>query len=256
MPVTSHGIYYGHAGTGNPVLFLHGATLEGGMWAYPVHTLERHYQCLVPDRRGHGRSDPMTDGADPVLDLVSVLDQGGIDRCHVVGHSLGGHDALWLAGRFPERVSSLVLVSPWLPIPEMTWAPPVRLAREQGIEAGRRAWLADPIFEMARRNRVIWSAITAMIGANDLSLWSRRAAPPEPRPPAPADLAPMVTAPTLIVVGSDEPEPFAAVARWLQVTVPGAADRPVEKIPCAGHMSPMEQPVHFAQLLNDFFAQR
>lgn len=255
MPVTSAGIYYKTAGTGHPILFLHGATLEGGMWAYPVDALESHHQCLVPDRRGHGRSDPPHDGADPVLDLLSVLDAEGVERCHVVGHSLGAYDALGLAGRFPHRVSSLLLVGAWVPIPVMTWSPPVRLAREHGPAAAREAWLADPIFEVARQDPAVWSALSAMIDANDLSLWTRRIQNPELKPPSPVDLAARVTAPTLVVVGEHEPAPFMAVARWLQSTVPGAANRPISVVPYAGHMAPMEHPLYFCDLLSEFLAQ-
>lgn len=256
MPVTSRGIFYQRAGTGHPVLFLHGATMEGGMWAYPTHALGDHYCCLVPDRRGHGRSDPAMDGADPVLDLLSLLDDEGIEHCHVVGHSLGGYDAVGLAGRFPQRVSSLVLVGAWMPIPAMTWSPPISIAREQGTAAARRAWMADPIFDTARRDPLVWSAVAAMVEANDLSLWVRHTAPAEPKPPNPVNLAPGITSPTLIVVGEHETEPFAEVARWLHTTVPGAAGRPIAEVPCTGHMSPMEHPTKFATLLSEFIAHR
>lgn len=253
MPMTPAGIHYEATGSGFPVVLLHGVLLDGSMWAAQVTAWSPRYRCLTVDRRGHGRSAPIGEIADEVADLLSVLDDAGVERAHLVGLSLGGHDALRFAGCHPERVASLTLAGAWLPVPAMTWTPPARLARTEGPEAGRRAFLADPLLAPALAIPEVREALTAMVERNDLGIWTRRTRPPEPAPPAAADLAPQVRVPTLVLVGERDLPPFHAVAAWLQATIPGAAGRPVAVVPRAGHMAAMEQPEAFSALVEGFW---
>lgn len=255
MPCTESGIHYRTTGSGDPLLMLHGVTLDSRMWVQQVNAFAGQYRCLAVDRRGHGRSAPMADGMDAAADLIEVLDHAGADRCHLIGFSLGGMDAVELAGRFPERVRSLLLIGAWLPIPEMHWAPPARVVRQEGVEAGRQAWLNDPLFAPARRDPAVWSALTEMITGNDLAIWARRFQPPDPAPPAAAALAVSIAAPTRVAIGELDLPAFHAVARWLQAAIPGAANHPAAIIPGAGHLAPMERPDAFDALVREFLAQ-
>lgn len=256
MPLTQSGIAYESQGSGLPLVLLHGVTLDGSMWAGQVAAMAERFRCVTVDRRGHGGSAPLMDGADPALDLAEALDHAGVRRCHLVGLSLGGLDAVRFAGCFSERVASLLLVDAWLPLPEMTWAPPWRLAREQGPGAGRRAWLSDPLFAPASRDPQVVAAIRAMVERNDLSLWTRRVRGPEPTPPPVTEVASGIAIPTQVVVGELDLAPFHAVARWLQGNIPGAAGRPVAVVSDAGHMVPMERPEAFNRLLSDWLDSR
>jgi pimeloyl-ACP methyl ester carboxylesterase len=74
------------------------------------------YRVLIPDLPGWGESS-RTEGADygvaaQVERVVKLLDAWGIDRVHLVGHSMGGHIAGVFAARHPERVLDVVLVAP------------------------------------------------------------------------------------------------------------------------------------------------
>jgi pimeloyl-ACP methyl ester carboxylesterase len=99
---------------GWPVVILHGGSHNASHWTEVCRHLPPELRCIVPDQRGHGRSDRAPDGdyscEGQVADLVALLDALAIPRCALVGHSMGGLNALHLAGTRPERVSALVLV--------------------------------------------------------------------------------------------------------------------------------------------------
>ncbi|TMD95960.1 MAG: alpha/beta hydrolase [Chloroflexi bacterium] len=174
MPVTFAGIHYDDTEGGTEaVVLLHGVTLDRRMWEAQVEHLARTHRCLAVDRRGHGLSAPLREGWDPMVDLAEVLDDAEVERCHLVGMSLGGFDAVAAAGRIPERVRSLVLVDAWMPIEAMgSWSAPFALARERGADVARRAWLADPLFAPARELPAVASRIEEIVGANDLSTFT------------------------------------------------------------------------------------
>src|ERR1700682_3450670 len=168
MPLTTTGIYYETAGAGDAVVFLHGVTLDRRMWRDQVAAFDGGHRCIAVDRRGHGRSRALVAGYDPVGDLEVVLAEAAVGSCCVVGHSLGGWDAIRLAHRRPDAVASLVLVDSWLPLPPMQWAPPVDIARSRGVVAGRAAWLASPLFESAGRHPSVRARLIEIVGGNDL----------------------------------------------------------------------------------------
>src|SRR5690606_32763910 len=67
---------------------------------------------LTYDQRGHGRSFKPESGYSPedyANDLEKILNELGWERIHLVGHSMGGRNALSFASRFPQRVISLVI---------------------------------------------------------------------------------------------------------------------------------------------------
>lgn len=94
-------------------LAVHGITGFGARFRrLAEHIPERRWLC--PDLRGHGSSPAPAPWRteEHVGDLVAVLDDHGVDRADVVGHSFGGHVALHLLAAAPERVRRLVLLDP------------------------------------------------------------------------------------------------------------------------------------------------
>lgn len=107
-------IHYQDVGEGEPVLLIHGFTMNANtQWAPVIRELKDDYRVIAIDNRGHGRSgkphEPEKYGLQMVLDQVRLLDHLGIDKAHVVGYSMGGFITSKLITTHPERVKSAVL---------------------------------------------------------------------------------------------------------------------------------------------------
>ncbi|TAM75478.1 alpha/beta hydrolase [bacterium] len=112
------------AGRGQAVLLIHGFADTLGTWWRALPVLARRYRCIAYDLHGCGASEKGP-GAYEVAALgdqaVGVLDALGVERAHVVGHSLGAKVALAAAALAPERVRSLVLEAPPAFAMELPW---------------------------------------------------------------------------------------------------------------------------------------
>src|ERR1700744_1922553 len=107
---------YSVVGTGQPIVFVHGATATGEFeWGRLATTLASGYQCVLPDLRGHGRSEfrESTQMGEAIgADLRHLIGHLGLDRPHIVGFSYGAEISLMLELSAPGTARSLVLVSP------------------------------------------------------------------------------------------------------------------------------------------------
>jgi pimeloyl-ACP methyl ester carboxylesterase len=105
-------LYWETAGSGDPVLLIHGLGLSGGAWWRTVDALAPKLRVITFDNRGIGRSKALAPAYTTEAmadDAVAVLDELGLASVHVYGLSLGGMVAQQLALRHPRRVRSLVL---------------------------------------------------------------------------------------------------------------------------------------------------
>lgn len=107
-------VAYLDEGSGEPILLLHGIAGSSQTWRSVIRPLSRKHRVVAPDLLGHGNSTkPRTDyslGALSVL-VRDILDQLGITRATVVGHSLGGGVAMQFVYQHPEYVARLVLIA-------------------------------------------------------------------------------------------------------------------------------------------------
>ncbi|MFK8048221.1 MAG: alpha/beta fold hydrolase [Halioglobus sp.] len=113
-------MHYIDEGNGDVVVFLHGSgpgasghsNFKGN---YP-YLVDAGYRCLVPDLVGYGFSDKPDDVDHPLSFFVEcvkqTLDCAGVDRCTLVGNSLGGAIALGLTLDYPDLVEKLILMAP------------------------------------------------------------------------------------------------------------------------------------------------
>ena len=105
---------YARRGKGTPLVLLHGFPLDHHLWDDVSSLLEDTFDLILPDLRGFGESttlDAPYTMDDYASDIAGLLDQLGIQKAAVAGHSMGGYVALAFARLYPERVSGLALVS-------------------------------------------------------------------------------------------------------------------------------------------------
>jgi pimeloyl-ACP methyl ester carboxylesterase len=114
MTMHGHDVAYRVAGSGPPLLLVHGMAGSASTWRHVMPALARDHTVLAPDLPGHGRSAKgpgdysLGSLASSLRDLLVAL---GHDRVTIVGQSLGGGVAMQFAYQYPERCDRLVLVS-------------------------------------------------------------------------------------------------------------------------------------------------
>ncbi|RDH85334.1 MAG: esterase [endosymbiont of Escarpia spicata] len=110
MPVELH-----YREAGDPALptliLLHGLFGSSANWMGIVKRLEKRFHLIVPDSRNHGRSPHTAEMDYPSTadDLLALMDRLHLDTVHLLGHSMGGKVAMWLALNRSERVEKLVV---------------------------------------------------------------------------------------------------------------------------------------------------
>ena len=100
-----------------PLLFIHGAggNLRDPLLAFDGGRLSEHRRTIYVDRPGQGYSDPVANNHDPrqqAAQIVRLMDYLAVERAVIIGHSFGAAVAAALAVDHPDRVASLVLISP------------------------------------------------------------------------------------------------------------------------------------------------
>ncbi len=124
------------AGTGDPVIMLHGLGATKASFLPTIHALTPECRAIAVDLPGFGDSDkPLLGAYDAPFfarAMVSLLDALELDRAHFVGNSMGGRVALELGLDHADRVDRLVLLAPSLPwLKARPWAPYLRLVPTQ-----------------------------------------------------------------------------------------------------------------------------
>jgi pimeloyl-ACP methyl ester carboxylesterase len=114
LDLHGHRVIYRIAGSGPPVVLIHGMVNSSRHWEDVALRLAADYTVIAPDLIGHGDSaTPRGDyslgaHAASIRDLLAVI---GVDRATIAGHSLGGGVAMQFFYQFPQRVERMVLVS-------------------------------------------------------------------------------------------------------------------------------------------------
>ena len=114
-------------GKGFPILCLHGHPGSGRSMSVFTNYLSQRFQTIAPDLRGYGKSRFSGNFGmnDHLTDLEAILDRFQVEKCLVLGWSLGGILAMELALRLPQRVSGLILVAtaarPYGNHPPISW---------------------------------------------------------------------------------------------------------------------------------------
>lgn len=95
-------IYYQIAGSGKPVILLHGFGEEGNIWNKQVEFLKSRFQLIIPDLPGSGKSEMIDDmSMEGLAEAVKeILIRENISKCTMIGHSMGGYITLAFAEKF------------------------------------------------------------------------------------------------------------------------------------------------------------
>lgn len=119
VSVNGVSLHYWQMGEGPDMVMLHGLNGNLAVWHLEmVPRLRGEYRITTYDLRGHGRSEMPPSGystEDMAKDLNGLLEALGIERAHLLGHSLGADIALHVALRYPEKVRKMVLIEPGIP---------------------------------------------------------------------------------------------------------------------------------------------
>ncbi|UGT41518.1 3-oxoadipate enol-lactonase [Nocardia yamanashiensis] len=240
------------AAEGTPVVLLNALGSDMRIWdSYVRPLVDNGFRVIRFDARGHGDS-PVPAGpyrvADLGADVEALLDWLGVESAHLVGVSLGGMTAMWLAAHRPHRVRGLVACcTSARPGNAAGWIERAAEARAEGMgeiaEASVARWFtpqwraANP--EITTRMRELttdtppegYAACCEALAGLDLS----------------AELA-RIGAPTLVLSTEQDPAFPPEHGRDIAARIPGAR---FESIDGAAHLGTVEQPERFLPLIID-----
>ncbi len=262
---------YVRAGSGPPILLIHGIGDSNRTWTEVVPLLARTHTVIAPDLLGHGLSDkPRADYsiggfANGMRDLMTLL---GYERFTLVGHSLGGGVAMQFAYQYPERVERLVLVSSGGLGAEVSSL--LRLAALPGAELGIAASLTRPVrrtLQLLAKGATKVGLLTSFDVNEIFEVWSGLR-DPSTRAAFLRTLRGVIDwkgqavtgrdrlylaegMPALLVWGDRDPIVPVTHAAKLAEVWPGAR---IEVMRRSGHVPHRSHPERFAKLVTDFIA--
>lgn len=265
-PLTLHSVSYGPSGDDSgsehdkaPLVLLGslGSTTE--MWTPQLDEFSRERRVIALDHRGHGHS-PLTPAEaqapgvptvdDLASDVLATLDGLGVDRFVVVGLSLGGAVAQYLAAT-SDRVTAAVFICTAAKFGEASnWVDRAATVRADGAEALADAVIArwfSPEFQehspaTTRRYRDMVAATPAEGYAaccDALSQWDFTGRLPE------------ITVPSLVIAGEHDPSTAPETVKVIADGVPGAS---YVVLSPAAHLPNLEQPDAVNSLVRGFLA--
>jgi 2-succinyl-6-hydroxy-2,4-cyclohexadiene-1-carboxylate synthase len=240
-------------GKGEAAVFLHGFTGSSRDWTKQIDAVKDRYRAVAIDLRGHGKSSaPAKEEGYSIFhnseDVFHILNKLGIERCCLVGHSMGGFSALQFILDHPEKVKGLVLVDTssgeWDIIPGYAELRGKldELARTEGLEA---AFAYDAAHNPVRIERFVRHPDRREVARQKVLATSVDAYVYVPR--SFASWTPVtgrlreIAVPTLIMCG-DEDTGFFRASRILKDSIAGAE---LVFVPGAGHSPHEEEPDFF-----------
>jgi 3-oxoadipate enol-lactonase len=244
-------------GEGPPIVFLHGIGGGADSWAPQLDALSLRYRTIAWNMPGYHGSPALEEMSFPALaeTLLGMLDEFGLDRVHLVGHSIGGMVAQEFAASHPARLRSLILS-----------ATSPAFGRSDGDF--QRDFIAKRLgpLDQGRSMASLAPAIVAeLVGDDpdpagvDLAWRCMASVPPDAYRQAMRclvtfdrrDALAAIAVPTLLVAGERDTNAPAAMMERMAAKIPGAR---FAVIAGAGHLANLERPQTFAAVLSEFLA--
>jgi 2-succinyl-6-hydroxy-2,4-cyclohexadiene-1-carboxylate synthase len=219
--------------------------------------------CISVDLLGHGNSDVPMDPAryrmeKTVTDLIGLFDQLGLDRVHLMGYSMGGRVALYLAAHYPKRVKSLILesASPGLANADErrarirqdeAW---IEIIENEGLERFIEHWERQPLFatQAALPEAVRADLRAQRLRTNPRGLINSMRGLGTGVQPSLWHKLDQISCPTLLVVGENDHK-FTGIALKMAASMRQVR---VSIVDGAGHTVHLEKPNEFDHLLLNF----
>lgn len=240
-----------HGESGEPLVLMHGYTGDITDWRFQVPEFSRTCRVLVMDHRGHGRSDAPRERESYTIeqmasDSLALTESLGLERYHLVGHSMGGAIAQEMALSNAGRLMSLTLHDTAHRFDMASTDAMVkfredrfRAAEEEGMESAAAIEYPvpnPPFMPQERieetRERLSAMSVDAFIGAwNGLRAW-----------PGTADRLGNIKTRTMVIYGDLDNPLLIESSKHMAAAIPGAT---LEVIPQAAHSPQYERPELF-----------
>ena len=245
-------IFYIDEGNGPAILFIHSLGTNNYLYRDQIAALKANYRCIAPDCRGHGASSYNNPFSldDIVGDHKTLLDHLNIDKCHIVGLSMGGGIALCLNRTCPELATSITIADSFARLrdgsEDRIYATQEAVAylsmREFGSQyAGDRLMPSTPMEKLDELSEEISKCPPKAYVDTIRGLLTYDAS---------GDLA-LVKVPTMVLIGdSDDATPMIE-SEYIRDGIAGAE---LKIIPDAGHLSTIDSPEEFTAELSAFLA--
>lgn len=246
---------YRDTGNGFPVMLVHGFPVDGSLWDYQANKLKSFCRLLIPDLPGSGQS-PFISGVtiESMANMLhDILLQEHIDRCILIGHSMGGYIALAFAEKYSQKLKGLGLYhSSAFPDTEEKKQGRTRsiaMMRQYGAGVFLRQMMPNLFGEKYRKNNK--AALQTLIkgkedaDVNALSAYYEAMM----KRPGRTNVLKQLTVPALFVIGKEDTSvPAADVLR--QVALPAVSQ--VHLLSDAAHISMLEMPDIATCILEEF----
>jgi pimeloyl-ACP methyl ester carboxylesterase len=271
IEVSGHSLAYELRGDGVPIVLVAGTGYPGATWPPEfVQPLLARHAVLTFDHRGTGATPPSGEKYSTRLfaqDAIGLMDALALPAAHVLGHSMGGRVAQWMALDRPERIRTLILAASgpgqFRDDRPVTRGIPLHAAKEMiehGYERYMREHIRDtfftPEFAAAHSERVAWLHDTFWAHRPDLENYLRHVLARQEHQTA--DRLAEIRMPTLVMIGDRDTQimgtgSHAEQSEFLMAHLPNATKRVIEG---AAHGCFWQLPERSAQILLDWTGTR
>lgn len=250
-------LHYISAGSGEPLILLHGGQGDYRSWEPQIAALSRHYHVISYSRRYHfPNQNPLTATDHSAIveaaDLAALIKALRLKRVNLVGTSMGAATALMLAIEHPGMVRRLVIAEP--PVGTKPYLEfmqriedPAREAFAAGDDAGAMRIFVDGFASPGRFDKLSPEArLGVMQNAEFFRMVTRSK---EPYPDITRQQLRSLRMPVLVITGEKTIDIHRRIDEELSRLIPRARSA---MIPSAGHGSPRENPGAFTEVVENF----
>ena len=255
-------IYYEEHGKGEPIIMLHGHSLDRRMWDGQWKVFAKHYRVVRMDFRGYGRSSDQHEDLQMthVDDVITLMDSLHIDKAHVIGLSMGSFVAGDMLAMYPERMLTCTMASGGIrnskgPSEPMDSAEhqkrdqEIAALKEKGVERMKQEWIEQLMSSGGSQREHMRKSLTQMI--EDWTAWQplhKEVRLFYGKEAWQRLISQENTTPTLFIRGENELKGKKGEPREMQYLKNGR----YVVIPDSGHMLNMERPKEFNRVVLNF----